>query len=574
MINSHPLKIGREISANTEFNLPIDLTTQTVAVLAKKGKGKSYLAAVIAEELMNNEQIPVIIDPTGAHWGIKASADGKGEGYHVVIFGGKHADLPLDEHGGEVIAQAIVKHRFPAIIDLSHMRKGEANRFMGAFLETLYRLNELPLHLICDEADTYAPQRTFGDEARTLGAMEDIVRKGRIKGIGCTMLTQRPQILNKNVLTQAEILVTLGMSHPKDIGAIKEWVDVHATIEESKDMMATLPTMPAGRAWFWAPGWGNIFAQVNVRRRTTFDSGRTPRVGETIAAPGNLATINLEALGAQLKEMAEQAAENDPAAMRREIAKLKEEIATLKAPKSDLVGDMALKFAEDACRQTLDYIKILRQPPSGSAMTFKDLQELAQGIKMQWEQNDEPPPPFHLHDEPPAPPPARTPKRQGSLIDNNQTLTPVARKFLNVLAHRRGKTTNRDQLAILSGYSCKSRHVDNTLGSSRSRGLIVGRNESLEITEKGMEILDTPAPPMRGRQLIDYWLSHIELAQGAMLRVLIDVYPKSLSRDEIATRAGYSISSRHVDNSLGALRGLKLAIGDSRATKASPDFYL
>lgn len=555
MINEHPLKIGKELPSLKEFSLPIDLVTQTVAVLARKGKGKSYLAAVIAEELMNNEQVPVIIDPTGAHWGIKASADGKGEGFHVVIFGGKHADLPLDEHGGEVIAQAIVKHRFPAIIDLSHMRKGEANRFMGAFLETLYRLNELPLHLICDEADTYAPQRPFGDEARTLGAMEDIVRKGRIKGIGCTLLTQRPQILNKNVLTQAEILVTLGMSHPKDIGAIKEWVDMHATIEESKEMMATLPTMPAGRAWFWAPGWGNIFAQVNVRQRTTFDSGRTPRVGETIAAPGKLATINLEALGAQLKEMAEEAIESDPEAQRKEIARLKDKIRELE-DRNPRIGADEIKSMQDKLHHVIQHLdEIGGQGEEHTPLT---------GVQMSID-------PHPLRADVP---PARAPKRTGAMIDKNDTLTPVARKFLNVLAARRGKTTNRDQLAILAGYSCKSRHVDNTLGASRSRGLIVGRNDNLEISDRGLEMLGTPAAPMRGRQLVDYWLTQIDLAQSTMLRVLVDVYPKHLTRDEIAVKSGYSTTSRHVDNSLGALRGMKLAIGDSRGTKASPDLFL
>jgi hypothetical protein len=574
MINEHPLKIGKELPSLKEFSLPIDLVTQTVAVLARKGKGKSYLAAVIAEELMNNEQVPVIIDPTGAHWGIKASADGKGEGFHVVIFGGKHADLPLDEHGGEVIAQAIVKHRFPAIIDLSHMRKGEANRFMGAFLETLYRLNELPLHLICDEADTYAPQRPFGDEARTLGAMEDIVRKGRIKGIGCTMLTQRPQILNKNVLTQAEILVTLGMSHPKDIGAIKEWVDMHATIDESKEMMATLPTMPAGRAWFWAPGWGYIFTQVNVRQRMTFDSGRTPRVGETIAAPGKLATINLEALGAQLKEMAEEAIENDPEAQRKEIARLKDKIRELEAaPRRSLVEETVLRYIKDSGQCIADYAQMLLKPTDSGPLTIEKLRQ-AQELLKQGEPSDEPPQNLRPHDEEAAPPPPRAPKRTGAMVEKNDTLTPVARKFLNVLAHRRGKITNRDQLAILAGYSCKSRHVDNTLGSSRSRGLIVGRNDNLQISDLGLEMLGTPAAPMRGRQLVDYWLGQIDLAQSTMLRVLVDVYPKHLTRDEIAVKSGYSPTSRHVDNSLGALRGLKLAIGDSRGTKASPDLFL
>src|SRR5205085_3412068 len=134
-------------------------------------------------------------------------------------------------------ASAIVADRFSAVLDLSLMRKGQMNRFMGAFLETLYRLNRAALHLFVDEADAVAPQKPFGDEARTLGAMEDVVRRGRIRGIGCTLITQRPAVLNKDVLTQCEILCAMRLSHNLDIRAIKEWVAVHGDEQTAKDMM-------------------------------------------------------------------------------------------------------------------------------------------------------------------------------------------------------------------------------------------------------------------------------------------------------------------------------------------------
>ncbi len=263
-----------------DFSLPIDLVTQSVSILAKRGVGKTYTAAVFAEELLNAKQIPVIIDPTGAHWGLKSSADGKKAGFPVYVFGGDHADLPLEEASGETIARALVESPFPAVIDLSLFRKGQMTRFLGAFFEALYRLNRQPLHLICDEADVYAPQRPFAEEARTLGAMEDIVRRGRIRGLGCTLITQRPAVLNKNVLTQCEMLVAMRLVHPKDIDAIKEWVAVHGDLETAKKMIADLPSLPVGTAWIWSPGWGDIFERVKIRQRETFDSSATPKPGQ------------------------------------------------------------------------------------------------------------------------------------------------------------------------------------------------------------------------------------------------------------------------------------------------------
>jgi DNA helicase HerA-like ATPase len=80
---------------------------------------------------------------------------------------------------------------------------------MTAFLEALYRLKareqfRTPVMLITDEADAIAPQRPMEGEERMLGAMEDIVRRGGQRGIGCMLITQRTAVLNKNVLTQAK----------------------------------------------------------------------------------------------------------------------------------------------------------------------------------------------------------------------------------------------------------------------------------------------------------------------------------------------------------------------------------
>lgn len=150
------------------LSFPIDFVTQTQAILAKKRVGKSYTAAVQAEELLKAGQQIVAVDPTGAWWGLKSSADGKHAGFPIAIFGGEHADVPLEESAGEVIARALVEQRFSAILDLSLFRKGQINRFMAPFLETLYRLNREAMHLFVDEADAIAPQKPFGEEARML----------------------------------------------------------------------------------------------------------------------------------------------------------------------------------------------------------------------------------------------------------------------------------------------------------------------------------------------------------------------------------------------------------------------
>lgn len=316
------------------LTLDVDaFVTSTQAILAKKGSGKSYTASVEAEELLELGQQVVVVDPTGAWWGLRSSADGASRGYSIAVLGGEHADVPLEPTAGEVIADAIASEHFAAIIDLSLFRKGEALRFMATFLETLYRKNRDALHLFIDEADVVAPQKTFGpDQARVLGATEDIVRRGRIRGIGCTLITQRPQVVNKDVLSQVDMLTCLRMNHPKDLGAIDDWVAVHGDPAAAKRMIASLPSLPIGDAWLWAPGSvPALFERVSIRRRGTFDSGRTPKAGERTVAPKVLAPVDIQRLGATIAATVERAKQDDPKALHARIAEL-EKLVAAKSP--------------------------------------------------------------------------------------------------------------------------------------------------------------------------------------------------------------------------------------------------
>lgn len=77
-------------------SLPDSIVTETVAMLAKRGMGKSNAAVVLAEEMTANGFHWVAIDPKGDWYGIRSSSDGQGPGLAVPIFGGRHADMPLE----------------------------------------------------------------------------------------------------------------------------------------------------------------------------------------------------------------------------------------------------------------------------------------------------------------------------------------------------------------------------------------------------------------------------------------------------------------------------------------------
>ena len=64
-------------------------------------------------------------------WGLRASADGAAPGYPVVVFGGRHADVDLDEGMGEALGRLVGTHPLLAcVVDLSELG-GSAARLVG-----------------------------------------------------------------------------------------------------------------------------------------------------------------------------------------------------------------------------------------------------------------------------------------------------------------------------------------------------------------------------------------------------------------------------------------------------------
>jgi len=344
----------------TNLTLPLDAVTQTIAILAKRRAGKSYTMRRLVEQLFNAGQQVVIVDPKGDQWGVRSSADGKGPGLAIVILGGERGDVPLEPGGGEVVAKLVVEERVSVLLDVSLFRKHEVATFMTAFLENLYRLKaremyRTPMMLVIDEADAIAPQKPQKGEERMLGAAEDIVRRGGQRGIGCVLVTQRSAVLNKNVLTQAQMLVALRTIAPQDLAAMNAWIDVHGTLEQKQTLMESLPSLPIGDAWFWSPGWPTttgIFKRVHVLPIETFDSGATPKSGEKRVEPKRAADVDLEALKRQMTATIEKAKADDPRELRRQLTDLKKELAHKEAMLADV--DVRTKRIDEKLQRVTD----------------------------------------------------------------------------------------------------------------------------------------------------------------------------------------------------------------------------
>lgn len=259
--------------------------TMTATIVAKKNSGKTYLAMVLAEEFIRSSQVPLaILDPTGVWFGLAASADGQPAPFAIFIFGGRRGHVPITAKDGGKVAAAVNAIRPHAVlVDMSLLAPVEQHEFVADFIDRLFVLaSRDPMHIIVDEADEFAPQMLSGSshhQKRSLDAMDRLVRRGRNKGIGVTMITQRCAVLAKNVLSQSDALFVLNMFDPRDLGAVEARLRGMVTPEQLRECVAQIPRLHPGTAYFVQTGMASKFRRFKVRRKSTFDSSQTPGMG-------------------------------------------------------------------------------------------------------------------------------------------------------------------------------------------------------------------------------------------------------------------------------------------------------
>ncbi len=557
-------------------NLPIDAVTQTFGILGKRGGGKSYTAKVMAEEMMKAGAHICAVDPIGNWWGLRLAAGGKSPGLPITVLGGDYGDLPIEanEAAGELVARLIVEEKASVIIDLSRFRKGEQTRFMIGWAEALYRLNREALHLFIDEADAWAPQRPMGhDSPRLLGAMEDLVRRGRARGLGVTMITQRSASINKDLLTQIEVLIAKRTIAPQDREAIDAWVKVHGTPERREAMMASLPSLPTEEAWLWSPSWLDLFQKVRIRALQTFDSSATPEVGAKQFAPKKLADVDLKRLDQKMAATVERAKQEDPRELRRRIAQLEAEAR--KATKSPAGAPSASTSKVDpdrlrkefergveSARKTLarDLARYEREADRVLSAARRVLEAAHEktGIAIGlWRESL---PQFPTLDDAIAnakkeggaamvPPPAvgsiasaiggvpNRPARQPvtAPANSNEEIGSGPMRLLKVLASRSPAKLTRTQWATLAGMT----HTGGTFGTYVSRlrvaKLIDNDGRLFWATDAGVDAAgDVRLVPTSPHQVREMWKQVLGRGPARMIDVLARI-PHAMNRDELAT---------------------------------------
>jgi hypothetical protein len=267
---------------------PVDSVTVTRAIIAQRHMGKTYLGSLIAERMLawQEEALPFcVVDPTGVWSALRSWADGSPSDYEMLVFGGEGSDVVIGPADGKrvVDAQETV-YPLSTIVTLAHMSPSDQHQFAADYFSHLYeRTSRKPLHVFVDESDEFAPQILRGgdNQKRSLEAVDRLVRRGRVKGIGSTLITQRLSVINKSVVSQADSMFFLGLKEKNDLEAVRGWIR-HLSIEQQEKCLGELPVFSPGMAYYLNEG---RLRRVVVDRKLTFDASKTPEVGTESKRP-------------------------------------------------------------------------------------------------------------------------------------------------------------------------------------------------------------------------------------------------------------------------------------------------
>lgn len=250
---------------NISEDLQIDLKKvigRCISILGIRGSGKTNTSAVVLEEMLKYKYPMTIVDIDGEYWGLK-------EKYEILVVGNTtNADIQVNVEHARQIAMMSISKNIPVILDMSGFLYEETYEFLLNYMEEIWDLSakyRKPYEIILEESHEFIPQGTKNDLKEILIR---IALRGRKRGLGIIILSQRSAKVEKDVLTQAEILFMHKVVHPTDMKVYKEILPL-----PSKEVAKSVSELQVGQCILF---FENNIKKIQIREQMTFHAGFTP----------------------------------------------------------------------------------------------------------------------------------------------------------------------------------------------------------------------------------------------------------------------------------------------------------
>ena len=181
------------------------------------------------------------------------------------------AGTPLDE---------LVAANQLSVINLSEADERVSETIIAAVLRSIFEARkrhvkdegdgvrlEIPTFIIIEEAHNFAPRSMDERSVLSRTIIRKIAREGRKFGVGVCLVSQRPNKLDSDVLSQCNTQIIMKIMNPSDQEYIRQSVE---TVTE--DIMRDLPSLSRGEAIIVGSAI-NLPVAVKIRARKTIVGG-------------------------------------------------------------------------------------------------------------------------------------------------------------------------------------------------------------------------------------------------------------------------------------------------------------
>lgn len=538
------------------------LLVTRMLVQASSGGGKSYALRRILEQTANHVQ-QVILDIEGEFTTLR-------EKFDYIICAPQGADAVATPQTATILARRLRETRASAIIDMYEMKMPDRKKFVRLFLEEFVEAPKSMWHpciVVVDEAHHFCPEK---DEAESMAAVNDLITRGRKRGLCGLLATQRLSKLNKD--SAAEL-------HNKLIGLAVLDTDVKRAADDLgmtvKEAMPVLRSLEPGEFFTFGPALTRIVTKITVGPVIT--THPEAGAGATLTPPPPSAKIKaLLAKLADLPKEAEQEArtladyKRENANLRRELTLVRKErpkqtSAEIKRIEIPVVGQKAIKGilnADASMRKNLAGMrKLHEQFQTGLTAYQQSLETLLIEIRKVQDAKNPPMRPGQIYI--PAPiktVPIQSPVRTVSTSGNGSLPGPQQR-IVDAIAWMESigiMEPEQTAVAFLAGYTIGGGAFNNPKGTLRTSGLIEYRGTKLALTEEGRRLANVPDAPLTVETLHASVLDRLPTPERKLLAVALEVYPNDIPDQELAERTGYVAGGGAFNNPKGRLRSLGL----------------
>jgi len=322
-----------------DIDLPlVKILTGRGFITGRSGSGKSNTAGKVCEEVLDQSYPLLVIDTEGEYYGLK-------EEYELLHVGAdEECDLQVGAEHSQKIAELALEQNVAIILDVSgYVDSEEVNQLVHDTTKALFdkeKKLKKPFPILVEEAHEWIPQQgSRGEDGEVTDMLIRVGKRGRKRGLGLCALSQRPQSVDKDYITQCDYRIWHKLEWDNDLDVVRKVL--------GKEYVETVKELDTGEAVLEGDFIPENRQVVNFLRKKTFDAGATPDL-EDFERP-ELKSVSSDLVD-ELQEISEQKKQeqNRIEQLENQLEEKEEEIEELEdeLDRAQDMSDMAQQFTQ------------------------------------------------------------------------------------------------------------------------------------------------------------------------------------------------------------------------------------